>query len=48
MIKGEVLQEGDIFQQPALAQTLQAVADNGAGAFYKGAIAKVDRRLLRD
>eukprot|EP01102_Stenamoeba_stenopodia_P002352 TRINITY_DN1216_c0_g1_i1.p3 TRINITY_DN1216_c0_g1~~TRINITY_DN1216_c0_g1_i1.p3 ORF type:complete len:594 (-),score=126.67 TRINITY_DN1216_c0_g1_i1:2452-4233(-) len=37
---GDVLQEGDIFRQPALAKTLQNVADNGAQAFYKGTIAK--------
>lgn len=35
---GSPLRPGDRLQQPDLAATLQAIADNGPDAFYKGAI----------
>ena len=37
---GSPLQPGDRQVQPDLADTLQAIADNGPGAFYKGAVAE--------
>jgi len=37
---GKELQEGDVWKQPALANTLQAIADGGQDAFYKGPIAE--------
>lgn len=39
-IEGRVPVEGDFFRNPALADTLQAIADGGCDAFYKGAIAE--------
>ncbi len=36
---GDFSKEGEIFRQPDLAATLQLIADQGADAFYKGAIA---------
>ncbi len=35
---GQPLAPGTVFTQPALAATLQAIADHGARAFYQGAI----------
>ncbi len=37
---GKELVEGDVWKQPALANTLQAIADGGQDAFYKGPLAK--------
>tara|TARA_R110002073_G_scaffold140253_6_gene290747 strand:- start:10054 stop:11961 length:1908 start_codon:yes stop_codon:yes gene_type:complete len=37
---GKALKEGDVWKQPALAKTLQAIADGGQDAFYKGPLAK--------
>ncbi|MDR3097106.1 MAG: gamma-glutamyltransferase [Paraburkholderia sp.] len=37
---GSPYQVGEIFRQPELANTLKQIADGGADAFYKGAIAK--------
>jgi len=37
---GKLPQKGDIFKNPALANTLQKIADGGRDAFYKGDIAK--------
>ena len=34
-----LFKEGDKMRNPALANTLQKIADNGADAFYKGSIA---------
>ena len=34
-----VFKEGDKMSNPALANTLQRIADDGADAFYKGHIA---------
>ena len=36
---GQALAAGATLRQPALAQTLRAIADSGADAFYKGALA---------
>jgi gamma-glutamyltranspeptidase/glutathione hydrolase len=36
---GEAPKPGTVFKQPALARTLQLIADQGAAAFYKGVIA---------
>jgi gamma-glutamyltranspeptidase/glutathione hydrolase len=35
---GEPLAPGTLFKQPALAHTLQQIADQGAAAFYRGAV----------
>ncbi len=37
---GGLYRPGDILKQPALAATLQAIAEQGADAFYKGPIAE--------
>jgi len=39
MPNGHPLAVGTLFKQPALANTLRAIAENGAAAFYSGAIA---------
>ena len=36
---GSPYSEGDVFRQPALARTLEAMARDGAGALYRGALA---------
>ena len=36
---GEILQEGDLFQNPEYAKTLQRLADEGPRALYQGTIA---------
>jgi gamma-glutamyltranspeptidase/glutathione hydrolase len=41
--KGRAPREGDIFKNPALAQTLRLIGEKGRDAFYKGEIAdKID------
>jgi len=42
---GSLLEEGDIMRQPALADTLEALAGEGERLFYEGALG---RRLIRD
>jgi len=37
---GDLFAEGDHFCQPALAKTLEAIADKGAGILYRGRIAQ--------
>lgn len=37
---GKPMQKGDVFKNPALANTLKKIADGGRDAFYKGDIAK--------
>lgn len=41
----QALARGSTLRQPALARTLRAIADSGAGAFYTGG---VSRRLVED
>lgn len=41
---GETLREGDVLRQPALAQTLAALARDGHRSFYEGAVSE---RLVR-
>jgi gamma-glutamyltranspeptidase/glutathione hydrolase len=36
---GSSYQAGELFRQPDLAETLQAIADNGAAGFYEGPVA---------
>src|SRR6185437_7658366 len=45
---GEALQEGDRLLQFDLADTLQAIADKGPGAFYTGRIAERIAATVRD
>jgi gamma-glutamyltranspeptidase/glutathione hydrolase len=45
---GKVPEPGDIFEQPALAETLRAVARHGAKAFYEGCIASDMVKTLRE
>jgi gamma-glutamyltranspeptidase/glutathione hydrolase len=46
---GEPVQPGTRLVQPALARTLQAIADGGPDAFYKGAIAdSIAAQMKRD
>ena len=41
--KGRTPAKGDIFKNPALANTLRLIGDKGRDAFYKGEIAdKID------
>ncbi len=40
LINGKPPREGDIFRNPNLADTYQAIADGGRDAFYRGSIAK--------
>lgn len=46
---GKPLEEGQLFQQPALAATLKSIAANGADAFYTGAIGtEITAAVARD
>ena len=40
LIDGKTPVEGSMHRQPALAKTLQAIAEHGRDAFYQGAIAE--------
>lgn len=49
MPNGRPLVAGEVFRQPALARSLRAIADDGAAAFYDGAIAEsLTARLRRN
>jgi gamma-glutamyltranspeptidase/glutathione hydrolase len=43
---GSLLQEGDLLHQPGLVTALEAVADEGAAAFYSGTIAEALLELM--
>ncbi|TWT36881.1 putative gamma-glutamyltransferase YwrD [Posidoniimonas corsicana] len=45
---GEAPAHGQTFKNPALGQTLRAIAAGGADAFYRGDIADVIDRFMRD
>jgi gamma-glutamyltranspeptidase/glutathione hydrolase len=45
---GRAPREGEIFRNPALARTLQLVADGGADAYYRGPIADALVRYSRE
>lgn len=46
--EGEPYAEGDIWKQPALANTLETIASQGSGAFYKGPLAQRMVASVRD
>ena len=48
MPKGAAPKEGDVFANPGLAKTLEAIAKGGAKAFYQGAIAKAIAKEVQD
>ncbi len=48
MIDGRAPQAGEVFRNPGLARTLRQVAEKGAEAFYRGAIAEAIVRVLRE
>ncbi|MFY8273951.1 gamma-glutamyltransferase [Pseudoalteromonas sp. SSDWG2] len=48
MPDGEMPQKGDIFKNPALANTYKQLAMGGRDAFYKGKIAKEIDRYMKD
>ena len=45
---GKPLREGERLRQPDLARSLQAIAEGGADAFYKGAIAQAIDRAMKE
>lgn len=45
---GRLLQEGDIWLQPALAKTLDVIARQGSAGFYSGWVAEDMARTVRD
>jgi gamma-glutamyltranspeptidase/glutathione hydrolase len=44
---GHTPREGDVFRNPALARTLQMIADHGRDAFYEGEIADTIERYFK-
>ena len=47
MPKGEALKKGDVFKNPALANTYEKIARGGVDAFYKGEIARTMAKFLQ-
>lgn len=45
---GKALQKGDVFKNPALANTLRQIAKGGRDAFYKGAIAQTIAKFMQE
>ncbi|MEP7247073.1 MAG: gamma-glutamyltransferase family protein, partial [Gammaproteobacteria bacterium] len=45
--EGKTPREGEVFRNPALAHTLQLIADHGRDAFYKGEIADTIERYFK-
>ena len=48
MPNGEGLKKGDVFKNPALANTYEKIARGGADAFYKGDIARTTTDFLQE
>jgi gamma-glutamyltranspeptidase/glutathione hydrolase len=48
MPKGNAPKKGEIFKNPALANTLEILAKEGSDAFYKGEIAKTIAKYMKD
>jgi len=48
MTQGKGLEKGDVFKNPFLANTLEAIAKGGRDAFYKGKIAKTIADFIQE
>lgn len=47
-LDGKALEKGDIFRNPALAKTYRLLAEKGRDEYYKGSIARVIDRFMRE
>ena len=45
---GEVTEPGTLWKQPALANTLKQIRDNGRDGFYKGKVAKTIEKYMKE
>ena len=45
---GEVTEPGSLWKQPALANTLKQIRDNGRDGFYKGKVAKIIEKYMKE